>query len=178
MKTTVFYRTNSYTPVAAPCFPQSRKSSICGYIGIHTTLTRELDIRNRSLGAHSSREISCVEYAIDVETRVRRSHLSTCVEGRRCVNPLKSRVILKIRVFRALEHQPCPQERAFPRVISSSRRRAKIALASRFMLSFTSLPPDFIGVHSTGSYNTEPKCRFYQKLHCKLRLTNKSSFAS
>ena len=85
-----------------------------------------------------------VEYAIDVETRVRRSHLSTCVEGRRCVNPLKSRVILKIRVFRALEHQPCPQERAFPRVISSSRRRAKIALASRFMLSFTSLPPDFI----------------------------------
>ncbi len=110
--------------------------------------------------------------------RVRRSHLSTCVEGRRCVNPLKSRVILKIRVFRALEHQPCPQERAFPRVISSSRRRAKIALASRFMLSFTSLPPDFIGVHSTGSYNTEPKCRFYQKLHCKLRLTNKSSFAS
>ena len=57
---------------------------------------------------------------------------------------LKSRVILKSRVTRALEHRSCTQERAFPRVISSSRGRTQNGLVSRFMLSFTSLPPDFI----------------------------------
>ena len=57
---------------------------------------------------------------------------------------LKSRVILKSRVPRALEHRSCTQERAFPRVISSSRGRTQNGLVSRFMLSFTSLPPDFI----------------------------------